>query len=104
MVRGKHLVLFCLFPASLGWSANHTITQKGKAFSVQEITVAVGDSVVFKNDDDTAHNVFSSSAGYEFNVGIQKAGAESSQKFDKAGIVEARCAIHPQMKLKVNVK
>jgi len=82
----------------------HTITQKGKAFSTGEITIKAGDSVKFQNDDDTAHNVFSSTSAHEFNVGIQKSGVAGSQKFDKPGEVEVRCAIHPQMKLKVNVK
>ncbi len=104
MIRGHQICLFVLLHGSLSWAAEHTVSQKGKAFSVQELTIAAGDTVNFENDDDTSHNVFSSTAGHEFNVGIQKAGVASAQKFDKAGTIEARCAIHPQMKLKVNVK
>lgn len=104
MVRSHLVCLLVFLQSAMSWAAEHTVNQKGKAFSVQEITVAVGDTVNFKNDDDTSHNVFSSTAGHEFNVGIQKAGVASVQKFDKAGTIEARCAIHPQMKLKVTVK
>jgi len=80
------------------------ITQKGKQFSKEEVTIKVGDTITFENDDDTSHNVFSSSEGAKFNLGIQKQGASSSHKFEKAGVVEIRCAIHPKMKLKVEVK
>lgn len=104
MIRSYQICLLVLLQGSVSWAAEHTVSQKGKAFSVQELTIAVGDTVNFKNDDDTSHNVFSSTAGHEFNVGIQKAGVASVQKFDKAGTIEARCAIHPQMKLKVTVK
>lgn len=80
------------------------ITQKGKQFSQEKITIKAGDSVVFENDDDTSHNVFSSTEGAKFNLGIQKQGTSSTHKFEKPGVVEIRCAIHPKMKLTVEVK
>lgn len=80
------------------------VTQKGKAFSIAEITLAPGDSIVFKNDDDTAHNVFSSTEPLKFNLGIQKPGVDSKKTFETAGSTEIRCAIHPKMKLKIDVK
>lgn len=86
------------------FAKDHVITQKGKLFSTEEITIAVGDSIVFKNDDDTSHNVFSSSEGLKFNLGIQKQATEAPHKFETAGTAEVRCAIHPKMKLKVVVK
>lgn len=100
---GMILGLF-LFVDHHAFAAEHKVSQKGKAFSVEELTLAVGDSVTFKNDDDTSHNVFSTSDGNKFNLGIQKEGSESSQKFEKPGVIDIRCAIHPKMKLKVTVK
>lgn len=91
-------------PAGLAVAKEHVVNQKEKQFSAEEITVAVGDSVLFKNDDDTSHNVFSTKEGAKFNLGIQKKGAESSHKFETAGTFEVRCAIHPKMKLKVVVR
>lgn len=88
----------------MAYGKNHEITQKGKAFSAESITIASGDSIVFKNDDDTSHNVFSTSEGFKFNLGIQKPSTESSMKFEKTGDFEIRCAIHPKMKLKVTIK
>ncbi len=93
-----------LLPAGSAFAKEHIVSQKAKQFTAEEITLAVGDTVLFKNEDDTSHNVFSSTEGAKFNLGIQKQGAESSQKFDKAGAFEVRCAIHPKMKLKVVVK
>src|SRR4051812_4892426 len=89
--------------ASTAVAAEQKVTQKGKAFSVEEITLKAGDTLVFKNDDDTSHNVFSASDGAKFNLGIQKPGTEASQKFATPGVIEIRCAIHPKMKLKVTV-
>src|SRR5205823_13979047 len=50
---------------------SHVITQKDKAFSVAELTAKSGDTIVFKNDDDVAHNVFSQTPGFEFNAKTQ---------------------------------
>ena len=93
-----------MFSSGSASAKDHAVSQKGKAFAVEEITVAAGDAVTFKNDDETSHNVFSSTEGAKFNLGIQKPGLESSQKFATAGTFEVRCAIHPKMKLKVVVK
>jgi plastocyanin len=80
------------------------ISQKDKTFSEKEITIKPGEAVTFKNDDTVAHNVFSSTAGMEFNLKNQAPGSESAQTFDKEGDCEIRCAIHPKMKLTVHVK
>ena len=99
--------LFLILPfiiAPFAAAKDHIITQKGKAFSESEITLAPGDNLIFKNDDDTSHNVFSAVEPMKFNLGIQKPGSEASHKFDSAGVAELRCAIHPKMKIKVTVK
>ncbi len=96
--------LFMLGFASHGLAKEHVITQKGKLFSPTDISLAPGDTIIFKNDDDTSHNVFASTEGMKFNLGIQKSGTETSHKFESPGDAEVRCAIHPKMKLKVTVK
>lgn len=102
---GKCLgLLFAVYSTGIHGATDHTVTQKGKLFSTEELTIAVGDSVVFKNDDDTSHNVFTASEALKFNLGIQKPGTDSKQKFENAGTFEVRCAIHPKMKLRVVVK
>jgi plastocyanin len=85
-------------------ASSFTIIQQEKKFSQQEITIARGDSVVFKNEDPFTHNVYSQSPGMSFDLKVQKAGESSAVVFDRAGSGEIRCAIHPQMKLKLTVK
>ncbi|HYX31978.1 MAG TPA: plastocyanin/azurin family copper-binding protein [Oligoflexus sp.] len=83
---------------------DHIVTQKGKQFSQTDLQIAPGDTIVFKNDDDTIHNVFTASEAIKFNLGVQKAGTELRREFATAGEAEIRCAIHPKMKLKIVVK
>jgi plastocyanin len=82
---------------------SHVITQKDKTFSVPELTVKAGETIVFKNDDDVTHNTFSQTPGFEFNSKTQAPGTEHSVNFDKSGTVEVRCAIHPKMKTVIHV-
>lgn len=81
----------------------HVVTQKGKSFSVTELKVKVGDVVEFKNDDDVSHNVFSVSKIQPFNTKMQTPGSDAAVTFTNAGTVEVRCAIHPGMKLQIQV-
>ena len=94
--------------AGASWLARaagkQTVQQKNKAFSTTELTVKVGDVLEFKNDDDVAHNVFSTSPTQAFNTKIQPPGASAEVTFVTEGIVQVRCAIHPQMKLTVHVE
>jgi plastocyanin len=84
-------------------AAEKTIGQKGKVFSETEVALQVGDTLVFNNDDTVAHNVLSTSAGNEFNLGSQTPGASSQVTFKSAGDVKIMCAIHPRMQMNVKV-
>lgn len=85
-------------------AAEHVVIQKDRAFSQVAITVSPGDSIIFKNSDDITHNVFSVSQGMEFEIRRQTPGSSSTIPFEKEGVAEVRCAIHPKMKLIVTVK
>jgi plastocyanin len=80
------------------------VSQKGKAFSVKKLTVTVGDSVKFVNDDPFAHNVFSLSDTKSFDLGSYGQGLAKSVLMDKSGIVDVECAVHPDMKMTIEVK
>lgn len=84
-------------------AASHTVIQKGRAFSTTELGIKKGESLVFKNEDDVTHNVFSVSPGIKFDIKTQKPGDESKIDFATAGAGEVRCAIHPSMKMKLTV-
>jgi plastocyanin len=85
-------------------AADHEITQQDRHFSQTEITINVGDTISFKNDDEVTHNVFSTTPGMEFDLHRQAPGASSTIPFAKAGDAEVDCSIHPRMKLMVHVK
>ena len=100
----KKLIIAAFAVAGALNAADHTIIQKDRAFSQSEITIKPGDTITFKNTDDITHNVFSMTAGMEFDLRRQAPGASSTVPFAKEGTAEVRCSIHPRMKLIVNVK
>lgn len=89
---------------ALAAGVEHVVGQKDKEFSSQELTIKPGETVVFKNDDTVAHNVFCNNPDCKFNTKVQAPGAKSPVTFEKEGTYEIRCAIHPKMKLTVHVK
>ena len=84
-------------------AAEHVIAQKNNEFSQKSLRVKRGDAVSFRNDDPHFHNVFSLSDAKSFDLGSFPKGESRKVVFDKEGEVEVECAIHPQMKLKVEV-
>jgi plastocyanin len=79
------------------------VGQKGRSFSQENMVIAVGDHVVFINDDTVSHNIMSTSSGNDFNLGSLAPGVSVPVTFDKAGLVNVICAIHPRMKLNIQV-
>jgi plastocyanin len=84
-------------------ATEQTVTQKGKKFSVTDVTIKKGDKLVFVNDDNVTHNIFSPTPGNDFNLGSQGPGSSMPVTFDKPGDIDVMCAIHPLMKMKVKV-
>jgi plastocyanin len=84
-------------------AAERSITQKGKVFSQSELTIKKGETLLFVNDDNITHNIFSTSSGNAFNIGAQAPGVTTPVKFANAGEVAILCAIHPRMQMAVKV-
>ncbi len=84
-------------------AANLTITQKGRIFSSESVTIKKGESLIFANDDTVPHNIISTSKGNEFNLGSQPPGAATDVTFKEAGEAQVICAIHPRMKMTVKI-
>jgi len=96
----------CATPATArqdAFAAEHVVSQKGKAFSVVKLSAKVGDSVKFLNEDPFSHNVFSLSDAKSFDLGSYGQGVAKSITLDKPGTVEVECAVHPHMKLVIEV-
>jgi len=92
-----------LLLAGTAMAAEHVVVQKGKAFSARKMEVKLGDSVKFVNEDPFSHNVFSLSDAKSFDLGSYGQGGAKSITLDKAGTVEVECAVHPDMKLVIEV-
>jgi len=84
-------------------ATEHVITQKGKAFSTKKLSIKLGDAVKFVNEDPFSHNVFSLSDAKSFDLGSYGQGGAKSITFDKPGTIEVECAVHPDMKLVIEV-
>jgi plastocyanin len=71
------------------------------AFRPETLTVPVGTTVVWKNDDDTVHTVVARDGTFRSQALDTK--DKFSFIFDKAGTFEYFCSLHPYMKAKVVV-
>lgn len=80
------------------------VAQKDKKFSRSTLAVKVGDAVSFKNEDAFAHNIFSLSDTKTFDLGSYPSGQTKKVVFDKPGMAEIECAIHPDMTMVVEVQ
>lgn len=96
-------VLAMLFAVS-AHAEEHVVVQKNKSFPAKKLTVHVGDTVKFVNDDPFAHNIFSLSDTKSFDLGSYGHGLSKSVTMDKPGEVDVECAVHPEMKMTIEVK
>ena len=85
-------------------AAVHTISQKGRAFSYSQITIARGDSVLFTNEDEFLHQIYVGSKDVAFDSDEQPPGQTVQVNFPRLGIFPVRCHIHPKMLLTVRVE
>lgn len=98
------LALSGVLLAGQAMAAEHVVSQKGRAFTPQKLVVKPGDSVKFNNDDPFAHNVFSLSDAKSFDLGSYRQGHGKTVVLDKPGTVEVECAVHPDMKMVIEVR
>jgi plastocyanin len=85
-------------------AADFTVVQKNKEFSVRQLTLKAGDQLTFVNSDTVTHNVYSPTKGLAFEIELQPPGRSDTVRFSRPGVAEVICAIHPNMKLRVDVK
>ena len=104
MARLALLVLGVCALAGVAWAATITVDQKNLRFSVTELHVAKGDSVVFMNSDDTAHNITITGQGFTASSGLQAPGVPFKVQLAKLGVYRVTCGIHPRMKMTVVVQ
>jgi len=79
------------------------IHQLDLTFIPDHMVVVKGSTVEFPNDDKVFHNVFSLSKAARFDLGLYKSGTSKNVTFNKTGIIDVYCNIHPQMAAKILV-
>ncbi len=80
------------------------VSQKGRMFHPDNLSVARGEVVTFVNDDsDLLHHVFVESETFNFDSGDQEPGSRTPITFTERGTFQVLCGIHPKMKLVVRV-
>lgn len=77
--------------------ADATIAMNGRAFVPRVRVVTVGSKVSFPNQDPFSHNIFSTSAGARFDLGLYPSGRSRDVTFRRPGVVPVYCNIHPRM-------
>ena len=85
-----------------GGGAGSEVTIADFAFDPGDLTVAVGDSVTWANEDGATHTVTSDDDA--FDSGDLSSGATFEETFDEAGTFAYHCDIHPQMSGTVTVQ
>ena len=91
--------------ATMALAAVSQIDQVGQKFSQSSLSLHLADHVTFLNQDDVQHNIKVIDAdGGEDDKGLQKPGESIDVGFTKSGHFMVRCAIHPKMKMQVDVQ
>jgi plastocyanin len=76
-------------------AAHYIVAIRDGRLSPEVLTVPVGSTVWFANADSIFHNFYSTSPPKPFDLGLYQGGQARSLKFDKAGVVQVSCSLHP---------
>jgi plastocyanin len=79
------------------------IHQRELSFVPSVTVVTRGSTIDFPNDDKVFHNVFSLSQASKFDLGLYKSGESRAITFNRAGVVDLYCNIHPDMVASIKV-
>ncbi len=109
-IRLLHLFIavLALLPCSVSQAASavtpasHTVTIEGTQFQPGELTVKIGDSIVWINNDPFPHTVTSKTGGFDSQQ-IQ-AGKSWKYRAVKKGEFPYICSLHPTMQATLRVK
>jgi plastocyanin len=86
-----------------GGGAGTDVTMEGIAFNPAEVTISVGDTVTWTNEDSVGHDV----TGDDFKSGAAGGLAQGDtfeHTFEKAGTFDYVCTVHPGMEGTVKVE
>ena len=95
-------ILPLLLLAAADKPQRHSVAIEGLSYAPAALTIAVGDTVVWTNNDDRDHTVSIPAAGAD--SGNIRSGKSFKFTFDKAGTFACACKYHPRTKGKITVK
>lgn len=78
-------------------TTNTSIAMNGRAFVPRVRVVTTGSKVEFPNQDPFSHNIFSTTPGAVFDLGLYPSGRSRDVTFRRAGEFPVYCNIHPRM-------
>jgi plastocyanin len=90
-------------PAAAARPVTVDIAITDKIYAPHVVVVPTGSTVRFPNHDPFNHNVFSTTEGNVFDLGLYGRGEARSQTFTTPGLVRIYCNIHPRMVAYVQV-
>jgi plastocyanin len=73
------------------------MTTQRREFVPRVLPVVAGTTVRFPNEDPILHNVFSTSPGNRFDLGVYGESPGKSHRFDHPGLVRVFCNVHSAM-------
>lgn len=79
-----------------------TVVIKGFAYSPGNLRVPVGASVTWRNEDAAPHTA--TAQGQRWDTGMLSKGQQASVTFTEAGDYIYYCAVHPEMKARLQVQ
>lgn len=81
------------------------VSQRGRDFQPNQISISRGQTVRIVNDDaDLLHHVYVTSEKFNYDSSDMVPGSKVDIKFPVAGDFNVLCGIHPKMKLGVRVE
>ncbi len=101
------LLCLAVLPQARGAIAaaeSFTVQQHNRAFSVSTLTIPVGSTIKFSNEDDFGHQIYVADPRFTFDSDESDPGNMLDVKFPVQGTFEVRCHIHPKMHLTVVVE
>jgi plastocyanin len=89
-------------PATKRTAKTHTITIKNSKYTPASLTIHVGDTIIWKNDDDKDHTVIADDKSFKSeNI---SSGDNYTFAFKKAGTFKYGCKYHPREKGTITVE
>jgi plastocyanin len=73
------------------------VVQIDHRFDPNVLGIAAGDRIAFQNLDVIYHSAFSVSAARRFDLGKRSPGQRDTVTFDRPGVINLHCDIHPDM-------